>query len=267
MTTLDFCRRLLFLAALVMLTVSCAGTKPKSALSPEEKFRDGLEKYEARKFADARLLFESLIFENPGAVVADSSQYLVGMCYYNQKDFELAAGEFQRFVVQYPSSPLVDDAELMRARCFFYGAPKNIGLDQNYTTSCVNFLQAFKDDYPTSELLPAADTLLAACWERLSKRDFQAGKLYYRMKAYRAAQVYLQLVLDQYPDSPYVPETLYLMGESYRHREVYDSALIWYEKLVYLYPENKTTPKAQKRIRKIQPLLPEPVEANPDSQP
>jgi len=247
------------LALAAAIAVSCAGSKPPSVpLSAEEKFRQAIDKFAKRKHEDARLLFESVIFDNPGSVVADSAQYLVGMCYYRQKDYELAAGEFQRFFTQYPTSPLVDDAELMRARCYYRGAPKNTGLDQHYTQTCVNIVQAFKDDYPTSDLLPAADSLLSACWERLSRKDFRAGKLYCRMGAYKAAVVYFQLVLDQYPDSPLIPETIYMMGESFRRREIYDTAVIWYEKLVYLYPDAPITAKAKNRVRKLRPRLPVP---------
>lgn len=245
------------LAALGMaLGISCAGTRTGPPRTAEEKFRDATARFDKRNYEEARVLFESVIFENPGSVVADSAQYLVGMCYYRQQEYELAGGEFQRFSTQYPTSELVDDAELMRVRCFFYGAPKNTGLDQHYTETCVNLTQTFKDDHPSSDLLIAADSLLAGCWERLSRRDYSAGRLYYRMGAYQAAQVYFQLVLDRFPQSPFVPQTLYLIGESYRRREVYDTALVWYEKLIYLYPETAVTDKARKRVTKIRPLLP-----------
>ncbi len=245
-------------AVVLICVVSCAGSKPSTQqLSAEEKFRQAMSLFDRGKYENARLLFESVIFDNPGSVVADSAQYLVGACYFQQKEYELAAGDFQRFFMQYPTSALVDDAELMRARCYFLGAPRNTGLDQHYTENCVNILNAFRDDHPSSDLLPAADSLLAACWERLSKKDFNAGKLYQRLKAYRAAVVYYQLVLDQYPDSPQIPETIYRMGEAYRGLAIYDTAVVWYEKLVYLYPDDPVTVKAKKRITKLQPFLPD----------
>ncbi len=247
----------ILLVVTVVLAVSCAGNKVSTPMPVMEKFRNALELYEERKFETARMMFESVIFDNPGSVVADSAQYLVGACYFEQHEYELAAGEFQRFYVQYPTSPLVDDAELMRARCYLDGAPGNTGLDQDYTKTCINILQTFKDDHPTSELLPAADSLLSLCWERLSKKDFDAGRLYQRLKVYRAAGVYYQLVLDQYPASPLIPETIYRMGETYRGMGIYDTAVVWYEKLIYLYPEDPVTPRARKRIAKLQPLLPE----------
>jgi len=256
-------RKVGWVAALALaaeIAISCAGTKPTVPLPAEEKFRQAIAKFEKRKFEDAKMLFESVIFDSPGSVVADSAQYMVGMCYYQQKEYELAAGEFQRFFIQYPSSPLVDDAELMRARCYGLAAPKNTGLDQHYTQYCVDLIRAFKDDHPTSDLLPAADSLLLACWERLSRKDFKAGKLYYRMGAHKAAAVYFQLLLDEYPDSPLVPETIFIMAESYRRREIYDTAIIWYEKLVYLHPDAPITAKAKKRIAKLQPLLPAPLQ-------
>ena len=243
------------LAVGLFFTVSCGGTKPSTQLPAEEKFRLAIDYFDQHKYENARLLLESVIFDNPGSVVADSAQYLVGACYFDQKDYELAAEEFQRFFLQYPTSQLVDDAELMRARCYLRGAPRNTGLDQHYTETCINILKAFQDDHPTSDLLQAADSLLEACWGRLSKKDFDAGKLYQRLKAYRAAATYYQLVLDQYPDSPLAPETIYRMGETFRGLAIYDTAAVWYEKLIYLYSDDPVTAKAKKRLAKIQPFL------------
>jgi len=245
------------LLAAWVLAASCAGTKVTTPMPVENKFRLALELFEKRKYESAQRMFESVIFDNPGSVVADSAQFLVGACYFNLHEYELAAGEFQRFYQQYPTSPLVDDAELMRARCYLKGAPGNVGLDQNYTQNCVVTLQTFKDDHPTSDLLPAADSLLAVCWARLSKKDFDTGKLYQRLKLHRAAGIYYQLVLDRFPESPLVPEAIYRMGETFRGMGINDTAIVWYEKLVYLYPDDPTTTKARKRIAKLQPLLPE----------
>lgn len=254
-------RRLVLAVLGAALAVSCAGTHTAPPRTAEEKFREAMTRYGKHSYEEARRVFESVIFENPGSIVADSAQYLIGVCYFRLKEFELAADEFQRFSTQYPTSTLVEDAELMRARCYYYGAPNNTGLDQHYTETCLNLTQTFKDDHPASGLLAAADSLSSICWERLSRRDFNAGRLYYRMGSFQAAQVYLQLVLDRFPNSPLVPQTLFLIGESYRRREVYDTAIVWYEKLVYLYPEAPATGKARKHIGKLRPMLPVPPPA------
>lgn len=244
-------------AAAMVLTfifVSCSGTKPQSPPTAEGRFRQGIVYFDRGKLDKARHMFESLIFDFPGAGVADSAQYLVATCYYRQKEYQLAAAEYQRFYSQYPTSPLVDDAELMRSRSYFNGTPKNIGLDQQHMETCVDMILAFKDDHPSSPLLPTADSLLQECWARLSKKDFEAGKLYYRLRAYRAAQLYFQMLIDQFPESPLIPEAIYLIGESYRGLEIHDTAIVWYEKLIYLYPEAPITPKAKKRVAKLHSL-------------
>ena len=83
------------LFAMVLICVaSCAGSKPSTQqLSAEEKFRQAMSLFDRGKYENARLLFESVIFDNPGSVVADSAQYLVGACYFQQKEYELARAE------------------------------------------------------------------------------------------------------------------------------------------------------------------------------
>ncbi len=244
-----------------LLSFSCAKKTITKGWPVADKYGLAKQRFADGNYSDARQLFESVIFESPGSVFADSAQYFVGRCYFEQGEYELAAGEFRRFYLQYPTSELVDDAELMRARSFFEAAPNSIGLDQDYLESCVNLLRTFRDDHPNSELLPAADSLLQRCYGRLSRKDFRAAKLYQRMGAQTAARVYFQILLDNYPNSPYVPEAIYRIGETYRNQQRYDSAKVWYEKLVYLYPEQEITEKARERLLKVQPHLNPPPSA------
>lgn len=229
----------------------CAGKKPPPVLGAEEGFRRALSLFESRKWEKARVTFEQVIFNHPGSSLVDSAQFLMGMCYFNQGDPILAAVEFQRIRTQYATSPLVDDADIMRCQSLLLAAPSNTGLDQERTRDAVSELRLFKDNHPVSEYIPMADSLLAIAYERLSRKDFKTGVLYQKLRRYEAARVYLQEMIDRYPDSPLVPEALYLLGEGQRRRDSLTSAIEYYEKLIYAFPGHERTTDARRRVARL----------------
>ena len=127
----------------------------------------------------ARQAFEEIILNHPGSSLVDSAQYLYAMCFFNQDDPIMAAAEFLRMRTQYPTSPLVDDADYMRCLSLLSSAPSNEGLDQERTGEAVNELLLFKDSHPLSERVAFADSLLEIAYGRLSTKDYKTGVLYH----------------------------------------------------------------------------------------
>lgn len=234
-----------------LLLAGCGGNGPKPDMPADAVFARAQELYDKGKWTKAHLEFEAFVFSYPGAARIDSAQFLLAMCQYNQKNFIPAADEFLRLRRRYPTSPLVPDADLLRAHSLLNISPDNPALDQDRTMDAILELKLFKDRHPLSEHVPTVDSLLQVAFERLSKRDFQSARLYHRMGRYESARIYFQEVIDQFPDSPLVPDAFYYIAEGYRHLDSLDLAIEYYEKLVYLYPDHKLTAKAKKRVKDL----------------
>jgi outer membrane protein assembly factor BamD len=248
----------LTIAMLGILLLACAGGGPPVVRSAREGFTEAQSLYEREKWDKARLAFEEIILNHPGSSLVDSAQFLFAMCYFNQNDPIVAAAEFLRLRTQYPTSPLVDDADYMRCLGLLSSAPSNSGLDQESTGEAVNELLLFKDSHPLSERVVSADSLLGIAYGRLSTKDHKTGVLYHKMGHYQASRIYFQGMIDQYPESPLVPDALYYMAEGQRKLDSLDSAIEYYEKLIYIYPDHDRTAKARKRVAKISQIQNEP---------
>ena len=247
-------KSLLILAACVLLAcglLACSGGPPPLVPGAQEGFADARRLYDAEKWEKARLAFESVIFNHPGSTLVDSAQFLYAMCYFNQDDPVTAAAEFLRVRTQYPTSELVDDADYMRCLSLVTAAPSNSGLDQERTAEAVNELLLFKDSHPLSDRVAAADSLLKLAHGRLSIKDYKTGLLYHKMGHFEASQIYFQGMIDQYPESPLVPDALFFMAEGQRKLDSLDNAIQYYEKLIYIYPDHERTATARKRVAKI----------------
>jgi len=230
---------------------ACSGKGPPPVIPAQEAFSDARRLYEREKWDKARQAFEMVILNHPGSSLVDSAQFFYAMCYFNQGDPIVAADEFQRLHNQYPTSTLVDDADYMRCLSLLDASPSNSGLDQEKTQEAVNEMLLFKDGHPLSDRIPAIDSLLAIAYERLSIKDYKTGVLYQKMGHFQASRIYFQQMIDTYPESPLVPEALYHIAEGQRKLDSLDSAIEYYEKLIYLYPDHDRTEKARKRVSKL----------------
>lgn len=237
--------------AFSFLFAGCGGNAPTPDLPADAIYARARDLYDRGKWEKAHLEFEAFVFSYPGAARIDSAQFLLAMCQYNQKNFIPAADEFLRLRRRYPTSPRVPDADLLRAHSLLNISPDNPALDQERTLAAISELRLFKDRHPLSKHVPTVDSLLAVAFGRLSKRDFQAGRLYHRMGRYRAARIYFQELIDQFPESPLIPEGFYYIADGYRHLDSLDQAIEYYEKLVYLHPDHKLTAKAKKRVKEL----------------
>lgn len=243
--------RVLVVTAFLAVMGACGGNAPSSSLSNEpasEMYARARAQYDKGDWMKAKVTFESLVYSYPGAAIVDSAQFFLAMCSYNYKDYIVAADEFRRLRTRYPNSPLVEEGDLLRCRALLLIAPKNAALDQEKTREAITEIALFKDNHPLSPKVAAADSLLTEAYARLSRRDFRTAVLYQKLGKYQAARIYFQQVIDDYTNSPYVPDCLFNMAEGYRKQDSTDRALEYYEKMLYLYPDAENVPKAKKRI-------------------
>jgi tol-pal system protein YbgF len=75
-------------------------------------YRKAFEALRAGKHEEAAQGFKEFLRAFPASDLADNSQYWLGECYYDRKDFTQAVREFRRVVERYPNGNKVPDALL-----------------------------------------------------------------------------------------------------------------------------------------------------------
>jgi outer membrane protein assembly factor BamD len=126
-------------------------------------------------------------------------------CQYQLREYLLAADLYQELVTRYPTSPLVDEARLRTADCWFELSP-HYALDQSYTLRAVDEYQGLLDDFPDSPHQALAEERIAACRHKLAWKDLKSAELYFRMEYWPASLLYLNDVLENWYDQPDVME-------------------------------------------------------------
>jgi len=117
------------------------------------------------------------------------------------------------------------------------------------TRSCLN---EFILRYPDSPLRVQAREHLEQIADRLAEKEFRLGVMWAKMKRYRAAILYFDEVLQKYPSSNWVPESLFWKGRSLRERHQFDEAMATFQLLIDSFPEHRTTPEARSQLEDLQ---------------
>jgi outer membrane protein assembly factor BamD len=255
-------------AIAILVTAGACASKFETLLTSNDvdaKYEAAMNYYQNKKFARAAQLFESMAVLTSGTARDDTVQFYWGMSNYRNKDFYTAEGNFASFIQNFPRSPFTSDAEFYRLDCM-YRATYRYELDQMPTRSCLAAISEYEREHPDDAAhLAACAEMKHDLQDRLDRKELEAGKLYYRMEDYLAAQVKLRNVLKTNADNFYREDVLYYTAMSsynYARLSVADKRreryLVFsddYLNFVGEYPESHYRKELDGLYRRVQGVL------------
>jgi len=236
------------LLCVTLLIIGCAGKKSLSTKSAHEVFELGKKEYEKGKYYKAIELFQSVVYNYPGSPIVDTAQYYLSLSYFGNKEYVLAGVEFNRLILNYPSSVYFEHAVFMKAVSFFESTPKHYGLDQTELQKAIKQFEDFIIDFPESELLPDVRKYLLLARSRMAKKYYESGIVYSRMRAYESAKIYFQKVIDDYTDTDFASKASYKYAEMEFKLQRFDQARIKFQNFKSVFPLHEWVKKANRRI-------------------
>ncbi|MFH1701542.1 MAG: outer membrane protein assembly factor BamD [Candidatus Zixiibacteriota bacterium] len=253
----------LFVTLLIsVILAGCGGITMKNYTSSEEQYREAYKEFQKKHYVKAIDGFQKVVYNFSGSPMVDSAQYYLAMSYYLDKEYYLAAAEFERVVNNYPGSDFVDDSQYMAGLCYFKSSPKNAGLDQNELIRALEVLNDFVTDYPESELVDDARATIKVGMDRLAKKRYQNGQMYFKLAYYKSAQIYFQTVIDEHTDSDWAAQALYYLAEIDLNKKDYSDAKEKFINFLVIYPEHDLTEKAQKKLVEAEEKIAKSTETN-----
>lgn len=245
----------IFLVTLILLA-SCSGyDKILKSRDYPYKYKMAMEYYEQQDHYRYTGLFEQLAPIYKGTQRADTIEFYMAQGYYFQGDFLLAAHYFDKFRRDYPRSVFTEEAEFLFAYCYYKSSPRPL-LDQETTNAAISAFGEFLIKYPLSERRAEVNTLLDELRNKLIEKSYLSSKLYFDTKEYKSAIVAIKNSVQQYPNSPYREEQLYLVLQaSYlyadnsipeKQRERFQNTIDEYYTLIGEFPETKYKKEAER---------------------
>lgn len=250
--------RRLALGLLVAVLLVSAGCRNQSLIQPGDTLDVAYEKalslYEQEKWDDAASAFETVLSIGRGTEIAEDSQYYLATCYFNNRNYLLAASEFERFSLFYPESERRQEVDYMIARSYYELSPR-FKLDQSYTRQAIENFRVYISRYPGTAEADSAGMRIDELRNKLARKVHEAGDFYKRIARYNAAAIYYGQVIEQYPESRWAEIALVEQMEAYilyadnsvpeRQKERYELALESYDTYMQLFPRGEYRSRAE----------------------
>ena len=163
--------------------------------------------FEEGKYEQAAAYFQGVFsFGRTHQWAADAQLYLA-RSYRANKEYLLAANEYERFTRIYRSDPRLAEANYEWALTYYDLSP-DAPLDQSDTKRAIQEFQLFMDRFPADSLIDEAQKRIVDLRTKLAQKQYETAALYERRDLYEAAALSFEAVFEEYPDTPWAQQAL-----------------------------------------------------------
>lgn len=247
-----------FIITLFTLLILTSACRNKDLIRPGDPLNVAYDKsvalFEEEKYDDAAYGFDLVTRIGRGTNFSKDAQFYLAESYFFDRQYILAASEYERFISYYPQDEKRQQVEFKLALCFYEQSPR-YRLDQTPTLRAIQLFRLFNNKYPDSELVVESAQKIDELRNKLARKSFEAGEFYLRTSRYVAASIYFDQVVDQYPESKWAEQSLLKQIETYityadnsiteKQVERYTLAVDNYEKFIQLFPQSKNRGNAE----------------------
>ncbi len=253
-------RRLLILISAVFVLASC-GEYNKVLKSPDVdlKYAYAKKAFEKKKYLQASTILESLVpaFRSDPQR-GEESLYLLGLSYYENKDYVNSGSYFKNYYTTYPKGRYTELARFYAGYGYYLDSPEP-QLDQSQTYKAIEELQAFLDYFPKSDKVSIAQNAIFELQDKLVLKELENAQLYYNLgnymgNNYESAIITARNAIKDYPYSKYkeqlemiILKSLFKEAEesvNERKDERYRLVIDEYYAFTNDYPESKSRKEA-----------------------
>ena len=227
---------------------ACRPAMPPEDATPRGRFDWSVERFDRGKHHDAIRGFRDHLLREPLHPTADSSRLLLAESYLQTGQELLAANEFRQLASSRPNSPLADDAQLGVCRSYWEVSP-DIARDQEFTQKAIDECTQLLEFYPRSPLVGEARQIVADARQKMAAKELRVARFYFSRGIYESAMIYLENIIQTYPEADVIPETLLLLYDSYTTVGFRMEAEAVSQRLLELYPDS---PEAAAMTRRLE---------------
>ncbi|KFF14473.1 outer membrane protein assembly factor BamD [Chryseobacterium soli] len=201
----------------VAVLSSCVSQQEKAMKSADKNFilKAANDNFAKKKWKNALALYDRLANLVAGTDDFPNVGFNTAYANYYDKNYKLAGHQFKNFAVSFPKDPRAEEAAYMSALCYYEGS-MDYNLDQSSTELAINELQDFLNNYPNSERSKNISQLVDELSYKLEFKAYENGRQYFKMGDYKAANVALDNVLNDFPSTKLRPKIYdYIMKSRY----------------------------------------------------
>lgn len=252
---------LIMIVAVCALAFGC--TKPSlENMSPDDLFNKGTEHYYGHDFWGMGLfrvhdyteairhfdfLIENFPYSRYSAIamlrVADANFYSGG-----DDDLAAATAAYLRFIKQHTTHPLVPYAYYQVADAY-YEKKLEIDRETSSTQSCYSYFSILRSKFPVSGFAELGEPKRIECWQELAEHEYYVAYFFYNAGYYQASIDRFNGILQTYPDTTVIAETLYFKALALEAIGQPNEAKMVWGALALRYPDDDLGKQAEERIK------------------
>jgi len=256
---------ILGLLALIFLYTGCsheALIKPGDSI--QVAYQKAFKMYQSNHYRDAAKAFKTVINAGRGTNYAKNAHYYLADSYFKSDQYLLAANAYDRFINLYPKSSRTQRASFMEAKSYYKLSPR-YNIDQTNTHKAIQKFNLFISKYPNSDSADVAGKYVTKMRTKLAHKYYNAAQLYLRLDQYKAAIIYYNLTVDQYPGTSWAEQAVVRKIAAYveyasrsvpsSKQKRYKKAVDAYQQYLQLFPKGKHRAQAKKNVQKAKAAL------------
>ncbi|MFC2128860.1 outer membrane protein assembly factor BamD, partial [Bacteroidota bacterium] len=208
-----------------------------------------------KSYSRAETLLEELTRIYRADEKAEEVLYYYAKCYYGLEMYVESEYYFGKFAQTYPRSKWAEECNFLCGYSSYLESP-SASLDQSDSKNTIEYMLLFIRKFPNSTYVLQCNDIIDEMRDKLVEKSYISAKLYYNMGEFKASIVALNSSINEYPETKYKEEILFLILKSYhnlainsvisKQKERHQSTVDQYFALVEEFPETTYLKEAQK---------------------
>lgn len=177
------------------------------------KITRAVARFHKKRYNEVKTILDQVKIHCSGHSAMDTALYYLGKANLKTKNPLQASLEFEVLLQDFPNSPFREETHFLIGLCSLEEA-LSFERDQSKTRDAMREFVDFLDLYPESSFADSAKRYLKVCEERLVKKEFMNARFYEKIDQFEAAIVYFRIIIDEFPQSSYIPECKLLLARN-----------------------------------------------------
>ena len=255
--------RPIFLIFTAIWAISCGGASKKASYldyseSARILYKDALRRFDRERWTEAQNAFNEVKAQYPYSKYAPLAELRIADCAFELGSHAEAAVGYQHFIRLYPTHPEAHYAAYRKGESYYAQIPSDWFLtppayekDQTATRDALaslgHFLRVFKD----SSYVPKAKEMYEEVEAALVRHEMYVASFYLKRDKKKAAAVRLESVEKQFPNSPVIPDAMFLKALTLLEMGREEDAIRTFKQIIMMFEENPQSDRARKYLRAL----------------
>lgn len=225
--------------ALLALSTACASSSPYLGMNAEQVWARAEAEFQDGDWDDAIEALDVLAASFPTWERMADARMLMAKAYFNDKKYFTASQEFSRFLERYPRDERASEAALLMCRSYVELSPIP-PRDQTYTEQAARVCQQVVSDWTgrDDDVARQASDYVNEMRAKLAEKAFDRADFYYDRELWDSSIIEFQRVVDDYADTDWAPRALARIVAAYQEIGYQDEVERARQQLLNSYPDS-----------------------------